>query len=66
MSEKKREIKVICWKCDKRFTVELAEIEKPKPVFRLPTGEKLETSHVRGKTYIVKCPHCGADNEIKV
>jgi len=62
-----KEAKIICWKCDAKFSVDVEELEKPRPVIlRGEPGRPSVQTTVRPKVYVVRCPNCGSDNEIEI
>jgi transcription elongation factor Elf1 len=62
-----KEAKIICWKCDARFSVDVEELEKPRPVIlRGEPGRSSVPTTARPKVYVVQCPNCGSDNEIEI
>ena len=56
--------KVICWKCDTEFDVEVEEMKTAQVTVVLGTESKVQKKV--GRKYIVKCPKCGAENEVRL
>ncbi len=56
--------KVICWKDDTEFEVEVEEVETT--VVRVVMGTESKVQKKVGRKYIVKCPKCGAENEVRL
>jgi hypothetical protein len=58
--------RVICWKCEEDFRVELEDVTTPRVVVVRGSGES-RTQKPKQK-YIVKCPNpvCKADNEVRL
>ena len=56
--------KVICWKDDTEFEVEVEEIQQAQVTVVLGTESKVQKKV--GRKYIVKCPKCGAENEVRL
>jgi hypothetical protein len=59
-------ITVICHNCDHKFKFLLSTI-KPKQVVYLDDDEaELGTTLITPKSYMIPCPGCGAENEVKL
>ena len=56
--------RVICWKCEEDFRVELEDITAPRVVVVRGSGES--RAQKPKQKYIVKCLKCGAENEVRV
>jgi hypothetical protein len=68
MAEKEEEIKitVICWKCDRKFSFLLNTVKKKRVVYLGEDDERLGSKLISPKTYVVPCPYCGTENEVKL
>ena len=68
MAKKEQEIKVtvICWNCDKKFSLLATEIEQKCKVYLGEEEERLGASLVSLRTYLVPCPKCGSENKVKL
>jgi len=68
VTKKEEEIKVtiICWQCDRKFTILASEVKKKRVIYLDEEGEKLGSQLVMPKSYTVPCPYCQAENEVKL
>jgi len=57
--------RVVCWKCKETFRVDVSEIVKPVVVVYRAADKSAQQQKPKQKL-IVKCPNCGADNEVLV
>ena len=55
--------RVVCWKCKETFRVDVSEIVKPVVVVYRAADHSPQQQTPQQKL-IVKCPNCGADNEV--
>lgn len=56
--------RVLCWKCDKVFRVEVEEVKTSVLVKR---GDDTQGKRQTAKQkLIVKCPECSKENEVRV
>jgi hypothetical protein len=65
-NEEEIEVSVICWKDDRRFSFTLESVTEPVIHYLGKGFESREPETIRAKTYVVKCPYCGADNEVEI
>ena len=65
-NEEEIEVDVICYKCDKRFSFSLKSITEPVIHYLGKGLESRKPETIRPKTFVVKCPYCGADNEVEI
>ena len=71
MSEKKTEetkITIICWNCDRKYSVMLGAIKKKQAIYLGEDDAELGKKLIWPKAYVVPCPNpeCGAENEVRV
>jgi hypothetical protein len=67
MADKKEEdvkITLICWKCDRKFSVLLSAVKKKRVVYLGEDDAELGSKLIRPKTYVLPCPYCKSDNEV--
>lgn len=55
--------RAICWNCEEEFSVEVEGVLAPVVVVRV-AGEA--SKQKPKQKLIVKCPHCGKENEVRV
>lgn len=70
MTDKETEIKitVICCnpQCDRKFSFLLSTVKKKRVVYLGEDDERLGSKWISPKTYVVPCPYCGTENEVKL
>jgi hypothetical protein len=69
MAKKKQEdvkITIICWKCDRKFSVLLSILAQEQAVYLDDKDKQLDTRLIKPKTYVAPCPYCSAENEVKL
>jgi hypothetical protein len=59
-------ITVICWKCDRKFSFLLSAVKKKRAVYLGEDDERLGSKLIWPKTYVVPCPYCDAENEVRL
>ncbi len=65
-NEEEIQVSVICWKDDKRFSFSLKSVTEPVIHYLGKGLESRAPATIRPKTFVVKCPYCGADNEVAI
>ena len=64
--EEDMKITVICHTCDHKFSFLLSTIKRKRVIYLGDDETELGSALITPKTYGVPCPHCGAENEVKL
>jgi hypothetical protein len=54
----------ICWNCDTQFDVEVEDVEET--IVRVVMGTESKQQKKVGRKYIIKCPKCSKENEVRL
>ena len=57
--------RVICWKCEDVFRVDVEDLGRARVTVVREIGGDAKTQKPKQK-FIVKCPNCAAENEVRV
>ena len=64
--EEDMKITVICHNCDHKFSFLLSAIKRKRVVYLDDDETTLGTTLITPKSYVVPCPRCDAENEVKL
>ena len=56
--------KIICWNDDTQFEVEMEDVQAT--TVRVVLGRESKVQKKVGQKFIVKCPKCGKENEVRL
>ncbi len=60
-------ITIICWKCDRKFKIQLEAVKNTQTtIYFDEDDQELGPQLIQPKTYSLPCPYCKAENEVKL
>lgn len=58
--------RVVCWKCDELFRVDVDGVAQTRVTVMRGIADKDAATQKPKQKLVIKCPHCGAENDVRV